>query len=265
MRVLTFILLTLLSSSCFATMHVKWQQDKIIDVPVVVGKETRVTFPEVSLIWNEPANGKLFARSFIDRTLFITPKIAFEKRVTFRGKDSNRIYILNFISVEDSASVNVTAELVIHLNEANPTGDAQRADVSVPNIMKSASLVDMVQFASQSIYSEIIEPNPGIRKVVVQTSSVPGFYQSGVLQATPLASWVSGTTYVTAVKMTNQTSVKVKFEPCRVKGDFISAVSQHLFVKPKQNKKSGSTVVYLTSSKPFAQAASKRITKCRTR
>ncbi|WP_045391775.1 DUF3438 family protein [Vibrio rotiferianus] len=247
-----------------ANERVKWEQGKEINLELVIGDERKVVFPEVVMFWNEPEYMQLFAHSFIDQSFYITAKASFNKRLSFRGVNSNRIYIINALSGESGQMKKAAMDLIIHLNaiEQEVQPETVSDSTSPPwKKRKTITAVDLVQFASQSLYSQVIEPVEGVTRTSIISSPVKGMYRMGALEGVPLASWHGGGLYVTAVKMKNTTSQVIHYDPCRVRGDFLFSAAQFERVYPKHSKKSY-TVIYLVSQVPFFKAIASRSLKC---
>ncbi|MBL4262821.1 DUF3438 family protein [Vibrio fluvialis] len=260
--IVLFLMSFLWSGLAVSAERVSWEQNGEINLVLNTNLERKVIFPELVMFYKKDHFAKLFKSSFIDSSFYITAKVGFEERLLFKGVTSNRIYTLNAV-VSDSGAVGVNDDLVIHLPSESPIINTQSQNGTPWKTGKANNAVDLVQYAAQNLYSDIVEPLQGVKKVSVDRAALPYFYRLGALSATPLAGWFSDGLYVTAVKLNNVTANALHFEPCRVRGDFMFVSEQFSGseIQP-QGQRNDYTVAYFVSSLPFAKAAAKRLTKC---
>jgi integrating conjugative element protein (TIGR03749 family) len=259
---LTFVVL-LYSVGGYAAERVKWEQGQEIGVELKVNVERKIIFPEKVRFAVKARYANQFKHSLIDNMMYITPVVEFTEKLTVQGLDSGRFYVLQ-ASVSEGA-VKASDDLVIHISDTNnvPEQGARNGN-RLPFKAPELTPMDLVQYAAQSLYapsSELIEPTPGVRRVVVKQRALANLYRGGALQSEVLASWTGGGLYVTALKLVNISTQPVTFEPCRIRGDFYSATPQFKYAMPAGHKKDF-TVVYLLSEKPFDVAVQSRELLC---
>ena len=259
---LTFIIM-LCSFGGYATERVKWEQGQEIGVELKENVERKVTFPEKVRFAVKGRYAEQFKHSLIDNMLYITPVTEFTEKLTLQGLDSGRFYVLQASVSEGAAKAG--DDLIVHINESKK--EAEQGVVSgnrLPIQAPKLTPMDLVQFASQSLYTpsaELIEPTPGVRRVVVKQRAMANLYRGGAFKSEVLASWTGGGLYVTSLKLINVSTQAVTFEPCRIRGDFYSATAQFKSAMPAGHKKDF-TVVYLLSEKPFDIAVQSRELLC---
>jgi integrating conjugative element protein (TIGR03749 family) len=109
--------------------------------------------------------------------------------------------------------------------------------------------VVLTRYAAQQLYAPLrtVEALPGARRV-----NVPGdlaldlLMPSSPVSAKALAAWRLGEYWVTAVRITNQSTIEVFLDPRMLLGDFTTAAFQHQHLGPK-GRSSDTTVVYITT------------------
>lgn len=253
----------LLVSLCgHAAERVKWQQGQEISLELKKGAERKILLPEKVRFAVKARYSEQFRHSLIDSMLYITPITIFNEKLVLQGLDSGRFYVLQ-ASVSE-IGVKANDDLVIHIGELQDVEKNVTGSKGLPIRSYKLTPIDLVQFASQSLYApspELIEPTPGMRRVVVKKRHLLNLYQGGAFSSEVLASWIGGGLYVTALKLVNVSTEVVTFEPCRIRGGFYSATAQFKTAMPKGHKKDF-TVVYLLSEKPFDVAAKSKELLC---
>ncbi|HDS1208458.1 TPA: DUF3438 family protein [Shewanella algae] len=248
------------SKSSFATEHVKWRQGEEISLLLGVGIERKVVFPEIVRFAYKPKYKEFFSKSMIDRNFYIKPMKEFSnEKLVFQGISSGRFYIVETSVTGDSGRVD--QDLVVHIPDSEAHDGLD--DDSRPELPNTAEFngrdreinpVDLVQYASQSLYSKsevYIENLPGVKRVALKSRELPHIYRGGSLKGELLAGWSAGGLFVTAIKLTNVSSTEVYFEPCRLRGDFYSVTAQFNKVYPYSNPNKNFTVAYVVTEVPF--------------
>ena len=259
---LLFIALLGCSLITQAAERVKWVQGEEIILELATSKERKVVFPEKVRFAVKQKYSSMFKHSLLDSSFYITPVSSFNsEKLTLQGLESGRFYILE-ASVSPS-STKSDDDLIVH-NEVAKSPQSNVSKNRIPGQSVNVTPIDLVQFASQHLYAPdeaLIEPKTGIRRVAINQAAIPNLYRGGEFEATTLASWVGGGTYVTAVKLTNQTKNIVEFNPCNIRGDFYSSTPQFLSAFPAGSSKDF-TVVYIISKRPFDVAVKSRRLLC---
>jgi len=239
-----FIVISFFASS---VERVSWKQGYEIKTELKINEERKIIFPEKVRLGVKSHYKKLFSYSLIDNAFFLTAKDVFNEKLALQGLDSGRFYMLQVNVSEESA--NAQEDLIIHI--VNKKEDKTRVSTTYqPSIVDP---IDLVQFVSQTLYApsaKLIEPVKGVKRVNVKQRIIPSLYRGGSLEGQVIGGWYGGKYYVTAVKFSNLTPLKVTFEPCRIRGDFysVSAQFKNIFAK---GHKADFTVAYFLSLKPF--------------
>lgn len=257
------VFIACLSFSVNSTERVKWEQGQEISVELKKNVERKVVFPEKVRFAVKARYLGQFKHSLIDNMLYLTPIVEFTEKLTLQGLVSGRFYVLQASVSEEG--VRAGDDLFVHVNEIKKDSiqDVVRGR-DIPIQAPKLTPMDLVQFASQNLYApspELIEPSPGVRRVVIKQRTVANLYRGGSFRSEILASWTGGGMYVTALKLTNISTNTVVFEPCRIRGDFYSATAQFRAAMPVGHK-SDFTVIYLLSKKPFDIAVKSRKLLC---
>ena len=71
-----------------------------------------------------------------------------------------------------------------------------------------------------------------------------------MIKATPLASWQSGSLYVTAIELVNTSSQFITLDPRKIRGEWRTATFQHSRLHPAGSE-ADNTTLYLISDRPF--------------
>ena len=262
-RILPILMIMLCSFHLSANERVKWEQGQEISLELKTNDERKLIFPEKVRFGTKSRYAKQFKHSLIDNMFYVTPKVSFNEKLTFQGLESGRFYVVQAFSLESSAKSK--DDLIIHLDEQKRSNNSTGSNGNRVAPQKyPINPIDLVQYAAQSLYapsSKLIEPTPGIKRVALKQRYIPNLYRGGVFKARTLASWSGGGMYVTALKLTNISSMQVVFEPCRIRGDFYSATAQFKRAMPAGHKKEF-TIIYLLSEKPFDVAVKSRELLC---
>jgi integrating conjugative element protein (TIGR03749 family) len=260
MKVIFFILLSYVSFNAIALERVAWSQGQEIFAELKINTERKILFPEKVRFAIKPRYKDLFSHSIIDNVFYITAKTQFNEKVTFQGLTSSRFYILQMAVSETSSKSG--RPLSIQLNSENSS--LKEMVTKEATSKKALTPIDLVQFASQSLYSKdeaLIESKSGIKAVNIKKREIPNFYRGASLNAFTLAGWSGGGLYVTAVKLVNLTPLNVVFNPCNVRGEFYSSTPQFNVLYPANSRKNF-TVVYMVSKKPFDISIKNRRVLC---
>lgn len=263
LRFLLVLVVMLLSLAVNAKERVLWQQGVEISADLMVGVERKISFPEGVRLGSKAKYAQMFKASLIDNVFYITAITVFNEKITLQGLESGRFYIIQASVSSDSGKAK--DELIVHLEpEKGPQKVADNRVALAEGVSKKIAPIDLVQYVSQTLYapsSALIEPTPSIKRVALKKRVVPNLYRGGYFKATVLGGWFGSGLYVTAVKLSNETASNLAFEPCRVRGDFYSAVVQFKKAYPKGHKHDF-TVAYLLSRKPFDVAVLGGELKC---
>lgn len=117
--------------------------------------------------------------------------------------------------------------------------------------------VDLVRFAAQNFYApnRLVKPLPGVVRTPIDAEEVP-LYRSGRVRTTPIAQWRAPgvpTMFVTAIRVQSISTTPVVLDPRNLRGQWLTATSQHNLVNPA-GEVGDSTTWYLVSSRPFQES-----------
>lgn len=134
------------------------------------------------------------------------------------------------------------------LSEKTPLSTAQEQQPTV-------DMVELVRFASQQLYApeRLLQAHPSIYRSPLQVKTLKSLYRGGELQSMPLASWIGGGLYVTAVKLQNKTNMTLTLDPRLFRGQWRSRTLQHTGLSHFQSE-TDTTTVYLVSDRPFHES-----------
>lgn len=258
MKKILFLFL-LLCQFAQANEHVEYVKAEDIKFELKPKSERQIVFPEPVKMAFRTRYKSMFNHSLVGSSAYITTVKEFAERIIFQGLKTNREYTIMLIS---STATSKSGKLFIHY----PTekGVIKNQDAS-RNIGKRVTADALVQFAAQNIYplaDGVIEPLQGVRKAYFSKKHYPNIYTTGVLRGEVKASWVGHGFYITALKLTNQTSNPQKFDPCNMRGDFHSSTPIFTNIAPKKDIRNNFTAVIVLSEKPFEVAASERVKLC---
>jgi len=118
--------------------------------------------------------------------------------------------------------------------------------------------VALTRFAAQQLYApervlaDIHIRIPGVTRIPVRTTPI-NLYRGGGITATPVAAWVGGDLYVTAIKLVNRTRETVELDPRPLRGEWLTTTFHHERLFPAGDP-ADVTAVYLVSARRFATA-----------
>lgn len=273
---LPIILLLALSPHALGQLRTEVWAHRPIPLTLPVGGQTTVVhLPAGTIIPGlpRPLLGKVDVYP-VDNKLYLKAQAPFhETMIAVRYQDSEREYLINLQSVQgaDQYDLRIVDSSLVPDPEPGLSEQHHRIDVNKL----------LVRHASQSLYapqrlkpaSPHIRPAPVARRQmqarerVSHSESASICAPTGNLTAQPVASWRSGSTFVTAVRLENTGPDMIRIDPrgCHLDGDFITATAQHSLLFPKYKNECSEddplctrepthkhvTTMYYTSSAPF--------------
>ncbi len=283
MRVIQFSALAVLLSWThigLADELVTWDNRQPIKLTLNVGEERAIVFPANVQVGMPPeiASDALRTQS-VGGVVYWKPSKAFQaQRVYVRLVDSGHIVLFDLAAEDPGKAASAGAAKPepmrvlfpdgVDLNPPKPLepGTASAAGVApgaagevAAEAEEAAPVITpvmLVRFAAQQLYApqRLLRDLPGISRVPMRApKTMTTLYRGGEVAAKPVASWVGGGYYVTAVKLINQTGGRVQLDPRRLKGDLRYAAFQHasMTLGPKGSE-TDTTSVYLVTERPFA-------------
>jgi integrating conjugative element protein (TIGR03749 family) len=227
--------------------RIEWKKIPV-QLALVVGQEQRIDFPATVKVGVPAAIQPRLRTQSVNGTLYLLAHSPFESsRLMVKELDSGRIYLFDVSASEEGRA---GPPLQVYVSES---GYAENESGTVDNSAARAQLgyIPLTRFAAQQLYapSRLVKDPPGIVRVPVSRDPVE-LVHGGAIEATPLVAWRSGSLYLTAVKLTNQTHQAQTLDPRELRGSWLTATFQHHRLLPKGNE-ADTTAVYLISARPF--------------
>ena len=233
--------------------RVVWSKAPIA-IPLVVGEERLVHFPDSVSIGLPQSLTPLLRSQSINGTLYLLARQLFEPtRVMVRSETDGPIYVLDISAQPADSESHSLPDVQILVETPQDVGAVQtesKADIrSLP-----WGYVALTRFAAQQLYAptRLIPTQPGVVAIPVNAEPVD-LVVGGKIEAVPVAAWTAGLQYVTAVKLTNRTRTAVVLDPRELRGAWLAATFQHNRLLPTGSE-ADTTVVYLVSDRPFDAA-----------
>ncbi len=243
------VIIGISSSSVFAVERLFW--DKVpLRITLPVGKERLVSFPaDVRVGMPGSLSSKLRTQSN-QGTIYWKASEAFDtQRIEVREVQSHRIYLIDLKATTKANSV--TPIEVIFKESREYTKDKKSPDSS-SKISKKTGYIALTRFAAQQLYApaRLLKASPRIHRVSVTRHTITHLIHGEQIEATPVASWQSGSLYITAVELKNSSDHFINLDPRHLRGEWRTATFQHIRLHPAGSE-SDTTAVYLISDRPF--------------
>ncbi len=246
-----FIVVLLLTSSFISHANESVERlfwDKVpLRITLPVGKERLVTFPAVVRLG---IPGKLSAklRSQSNQgTVYWLANEAFDtQRIEVREVNSQEIYLIDLKATKQAQSVSPIEVIV------KQDSKAQKQDSKIARKNRKIGYAALTRFAAQQLYApaRLLKPLFGIYRVSVSRQTTTYLVKGEMIKATPLASWQSGSFYVTAIELVNTSKQFIMLDPRKIRGEWRTATFQHSRLHPTGSE-ADSTTLYLISDRPF--------------
>ncbi len=239
--------------------RVVWNKAPIA-IPLVVGEERLVHFPDSVSIGLPQSLTPLLRSQSINGTLYLLARQAFEPtRVMVRSETDGPIYVLDISAAPggaDSRSL-PDVQVLLQASQKPPQDLSQNAGADQSTSDKqsqSLGYAALTRYAAQQLYAptRLIPRQPGVVAVPVNPEPVD-LVVGGKIEAVPVAAWKAGLRYVTAVKLINRTQSPVVLDPRELRGSWLAATFQHNRLLPAGSE-ADTTVVYLVSDRRFDAA-----------
>lgn len=243
--------------------RVVWNKAPIA-IPLVVGEERLVHFPDSVSIGLPQSLTPLLRSQSINGTLYLLARQAFEPaRVMVRSETDGPIYVLDISAAPGGADRRSLPDVQVLLQASQksrqnspqkPLQDAG-ADQSISdNRSQPLGYAALTRYAAQQLYAptRLIPRQPGVVAIPVNPEPVD-LVVGGKIEAVPVAAWKAGLRYVTAVKLINRTQSPVVLDPRELRGSWLAATFQHNRLLPGGSE-ADTTAVYLVSDRRFDAA-----------
>ncbi|XOV90175.1 MAG: TIGR03749 family integrating conjugative element protein [Pseudomonadota bacterium] len=239
--------------------RVVWNKAPIA-IPLVVGEERLVHFPDSVSIGLPQSLTPLLRSQSINGTLYLLARQAFEPtRVMVRPETDGPIYVLDISAAPGGADSRSLPDVQVLLQSPQkPPQDSSEnagADQSTSgNRSQPLGYAALTRYAAQQLYAptRLIPRQPGVVAIPVNPEPVD-LVVGGKIEAVPVAAWKAGLRYVTAVKLINRTQRPVVLDPRELRGSWLAATFQHNRLLPAGSE-ADTTAVYLVSDRRFEAA-----------
>ena len=239
--------------------RVVWNKAPIA-IPLVVGEERLVHFPDSVSIGLPQSLTPLLRSQSINGTLYLLARQAFEStRVMVRSETDGPIYVLDISATPggvDSGSL-PDVQVLLQASQKPPQDLSEDAGADQSTSDKQSQPLGyaaLTRYAAQQLYAptRLIPQQPGVVAIPVNPDPV-NLVVGGKIEAVPVAAWKAGLRYVTAVKLINRTQSPVVLDPRELRGSWLAATFQHNRLLPAGSE-ADTTAVYLVSDRRFDAA-----------
>ena len=230
-----------------ALERIIWNKTPIA-IPLVVGEERLVHFPDSVRIGLPQSLTALLRSQSINGTLYLLAREPFDTtRIIVRSETEGPLYVLDVSAEFAEPDSPKPPDVQILLESESPTDAAE----SLSKNTLSWGYAALTRYAAQQLYAptRLIPHQTGVVAVPVSTEPVELVYGARI-EAVPVAAWKAGSRYVTAVKLTNRTPRPVVLDPRELRGAWLAATFQHNRLLPAGSE-ADTTAVYLISGRPF--------------
>ena len=239
--------------------RVVWNKAPIA-IPLVVGEERLVHFPDSVSIGLPQSLTPLLRSQSINGTLYLLARQPFEAtRVMVRSEIDGPIYVLDISAAPggaDSRSLS-DVQVLLQASQKPPQDLSQDAGADQWTSDKRSQPLGyaaLTRHAAQQLYAptRLIPRQPGVVAIPVNLEPVD-LVVGGKIEAVPVAAWKAGLRYVTAVKLINRAQSPVVLDPRELRGSWLAATFQHNRLLPAGSE-ADTTAVYLVSDRRFDAA-----------
>ena len=228
--------------------RVVWNKSPIV-IPLVVGEERLVHFPDSVSIGLPQMLTPLLRTQSINGTVYLLARQSFEpSRVMVRSETDGPMYVLDISAAPGEAEGRSLPDMQILLETPQ---DVVAAESKYGTRSRPWGYAELTRYAAQQLYAptRLIPRQSGVVAMPVTGEMVDLVYGAKV-ESVPVAAWKVGLQYVTAVKLTNRTQRAVVLDPRELRGSWLAATFQHNRLLPAGNE-ADTTAVYLVSDRPF--------------
>ena len=239
--------------------RVVWNKAPIA-IPLVVGEERLVHFPDSVSIGLPQSLTPLLRSQSINGTLYLLARQAFEPtRVMVRSETDGPIYVLDISAAPggvDSGSL-PDVQVLLQASQKPPqelSEDAGADQSTSDKQSQSLGYAALTRYAAQQLYAptRLIPQQPGVVAIPVNPEPVD-LVVGGKIEAVPVAAWKAGLRYVTAVKLINRAQSPVVLDPRELRGSWLAATFKHNRLL-SAGSEADTTAAYLVSDRRFDAA-----------
>jgi len=244
--------------------RVLWNKQPI-PLHIQRGQERIVHFPDDIRYWLPESIKHKVTVLAANGVLYIQAHDSFTAtRIRVQGLTSRQIYLLD-VSADDAEPENVARHsnsLIVMEADTVSNQAKHRSTTTAPTDWK----IRLTRFAAQQLYApeRLLVGDRLIERMAVKTQPM-ALIRGGQLLAVPIAAWKGGGLFVTAIKLTNQTTQSLSFTlqeastanhinlSRQLRGHWLTATVQHQNLKSTGDD-ADTTTLYLVSERPFSES-----------
>jgi integrating conjugative element protein (TIGR03749 family) len=224
-------------------------QREPVRVQLSVGKERLITLPAPAGL-NLPTDMDQVARiETIGSTMYVTPLVPFTPiRIVAELIDTGQLVPFDFVASAGEKLPELEVSVVDpQAGAAGAAGEEAKKDEA-----PSADMVQLTRHAARQLYAprRLAWATPGVNQVAVATDPVPRLIRGLNADIVPLGQWKSGPLYVTAVRVTNRSTMPVELALEQLRGRWVAATAQHGRIGAAGSD-TDTTAVYLVCDRSF--------------
>ncbi len=245
---LAAVMMIVSSGSVYAIERLFW--DKVpLRITLPINKERMITFPaDVRVGIPGRVSAKLRTQSN-QGTIYWKASDSFDtQRIEVQEIKSKRIYLIDLRASKKANSV--TPIEVIFKNHQKNESDTHKK----PNSKSTVKLgyIGLTRYAAQQLFapSRLLKASVNIHRISVAKQSTRHLIRGEAILATPVASWQSGSLYVTAVELKNIGEQSINLDPRKIRGEWHTATFHYSRLHPAGTE-ADTTAVYLISDRPY--------------
>lgn len=233
-----------------APERITWQKTPIV-VPLTVGKERRVDFPNPVKVGLPAAIQSTLRVQSVAGTIYLLAHQPFKAtRVMVRAVDSGAVYLLD-LSADNEGEAKAAIQ-ILDPETRKPGGTAEEG--APPPALPAYGYVTLTRFAAQQLYApaRLLHDLPGVVRVPVRREPVR-LVRAAPIEASPLVAWRASGLFITAVRLRNLGTQAMTLDPRTLRGSWLTAAFQHNRLHPAGDE-ADTTALYLISARPFETA-----------
>lgn len=253
--------LPLVISTASALEVLRWERLPLT-VPLQVGQE-RVIFVERNVRVGVPAvvGDRLRVQSAAGTVYLLAKEPIEPTRLQLQDAVTGELILLD-IAAQDAPPGHPKLEdirviEVLQRKHQTPSSAPEQSSLSKEPIQRTPVAVLLTRYAAQNLYAPLrtVEPLLGVRRVNVATDlSLDLLIPSLPVSTKVLAAWRLEDLWVTAVRLSNQTTLTLDLDPRQLLGDFVTAAFQHTYLGPRGSSLDTSVVYITTRGHGLAQS-----------
>ncbi len=249
-------LLLLISGLSIQTAHAveRLFWDKVpLRITLPIGKERLVTFPADVRVGIPGFLAMKLRTQSNQGTVYWKASEAFDtQRIEVRETQSQRIYLIDLKATKQARS---TTPVEVIFKQTGQVQSTQQSGKTAAKPVKKMGYVALTRFAAQQLYApaRLLNPSAAIHRVSIVKQPTTHLIRGEQIRAIPVASWQSGSMYVTAVELKNTSQHYITLDPRHIRGKWRTATFHHSRLHP-MGSESDTTAVYLISNRPYHEA-----------